>query len=239
MRKALGLLLLSGCSTAYLVAKGGHMAVEDGSVTMENPKPYRRLMVLMPHSDHGVPSALVNALESHLVGRGIRVISAGVTGRVVSEGPSGGDASRLTDVERALILARRSGADALLQVLSLGEDSAGGRTFYQKGNVLLETPPGVTGGRVDVRLGSARVVLRGQLVDVETGEVVHVFNIAQSLVRELDHDYREHCQDYGDHVTCGGQPFATDGERDAAAARAWGSIMNVMTERIVTGHGAQ
>jgi hypothetical protein len=75
-------------------------------------------MVLPPRgSERGQVSELAE-LERVLLAEGFRVISSGITGKVAS-GPAEervDEAARFSDLERALILAKKSNADTLLQV---------------------------------------------------------------------------------------------------------------------------
>ncbi len=93
-------------------------------------------------SERGQVSDLAE-VERVLLEGGVRVISSGMTGRVVFD-PVGNrveTAANLSDLERALVLARSSSADALLQIVEFGWTD-GGRPFVYTANRFEEVAPG-------------------------------------------------------------------------------------------------
>jgi hypothetical protein len=83
---------------------------------------YRKVIVVAPSgSSRGAFDETLNAIEGAFLDAGLKVISSAVTARVgkESDGTSNtakGEGTGLSDVEKALILAKSSGADVMLQV---------------------------------------------------------------------------------------------------------------------------
>ena len=177
-------ILLSGCVTASLTLKP--IPPTDRSVESRTKKTYSSLMVLMTDPRQEAEQA---ALERVLLGAGIRVISAGVTGRVVQD-----DESRLrvetgkdlTGLERALVLAKRSNAEGLLQVMDVGWKDNTGRPFVLKGERFEEVPAGsMVDGTKLLRVQEGVFKLQARVIDVDSGEIVVSIDLAQTTTRAL------------------------------------------------------
>lgn len=149
---------------------------------------FSSMMVLPPRgSDRGQVTELAD-VERVLLSGGIRVISSGVTARVVEDSTGGRveTAANLSDLERALILARKSGAEALLQVIDIGwTDSA--RPFVRDGDRFDEVSRGaaVDGSRL-LRVREAIFLMRARLINVENGEIVMSLDVSQGTSRVID-----------------------------------------------------
>ncbi len=105
--------------------------MEDRSAPLRPSKQYASIMVLPPTgSERGQVGELVE-VERLLLNSGFKVISSGVTGRVVTTGQTAG-AAPMSDLERALVLARTSHADALLQIAKLDWEPSS-RSFVADG----------------------------------------------------------------------------------------------------------
>jgi hypothetical protein len=177
--------LLASCMANLSVETG---ALRDRSAPVVAKAQVSAVMVLPPRgSERGQVSELAD-LERVLLGRGFRVISSGITGRVAS-GPVAAradEASRLSDLERALILAKDSNADALLQVGEIAFVPAE-RYFtllegdFRQFKEVPESPaaPGV----YCIRIKEARFDFQAKLINVENGEIVLSMDISQSTSR--------------------------------------------------------
>jgi hypothetical protein len=181
---------LSFCACTHHLKVTRAVPLKDASAVQPQKRAYASVMVLPPTgSERGAATALAS-LEKALLKRGVRVISSGVTGRVVVEETEAGakteGATGLSDLERALVLARKSNADALLQVSELEwVDSA--RWFVPK--------PGMSGlaeaeskeefeaadSRRRVAITSPRLVFIGKIIDVESGEIVASIDLSRSV----------------------------------------------------------
>jgi hypothetical protein len=189
-------LSIAACGGAMNLAIQGKKPVSDQSVPTPQKVQYAAVMVLPPKgSERGEVSELAN-LEKALLKRGIRVISSGVTGRVVvdnAEGKKNEGAKDLTDLERALVLARKSGADALLQVIRMewrGNErnyryfrADERRTFTELASKAeYEALPPRRGWVVS----GPSFEFEAKIIDVESGEIVTAVDISQSTVREIE-----------------------------------------------------
>lgn len=81
-------------------------------------------MIVPPtHSERGAASsAFLVEVERVLLDHGHKIVSSGLTARAVTAADSGtGDAviAAFSDIERALLVARTSDADALLQIIDI------------------------------------------------------------------------------------------------------------------------
>ncbi len=188
---------LSGCASAATLQVANKAPLLDQSVPTPQKLAYTIVMVLPPKgSERGQVSELAH-LEKALLKQGVRVISSGVTGRVVNtvdtaEGQANAGATQLTDLERALVLARKSGAEALLQVANMewAKDAnnfryyvlqADGKTFSEvsKADFEAQAPAkqwAVTGPSLH---------FEAKLIDAETGEIVTAVDLSQSTVHEI------------------------------------------------------
>jgi hypothetical protein len=177
--------MLASCMANLSVAAG---ALRDRSAPTVTKAQVSAVIVLPPRgSERGQVSELAD-LERVLLGRGFRVISSGITGRVAS-GPveaRADEASRLSDLERALILAKDSNADALLQVGEIGFVPAERYFTLLEGDLrhFKEVPePPARPGTYCIRIKEARFTFQAKLINVENGEIVVSMDISQSTSR--------------------------------------------------------
>jgi hypothetical protein len=146
----------------------------------------------------GDSEELLEFAEHALISRGLRVISPAITGRVAAAESERdeGQASRaaLSDMERALILAQESNAEAILQIgkLTLAKPESGSQ------NERLYFLPDRTGTQEDVGtlrevsaeeyrrsagikglslISGDHLTFTGRLVDVQTGEIMASFHL--------------------------------------------------------------
>jgi hypothetical protein len=201
---ALSLALVAGCGgkgglTSLTI--GPRTPVHDQSVPTPTKAAYQTVMVLPPRgSERGAVTDLA-ALERALLKHGVRVISSGVTGRVV-DGPDGRrvaeSATQLNDLERALVLARKSNADAVLQLMDMGwrDDVPELYRYYwfdEGAWQEMTTKPDGEWYRQNRGKESRLVVVKGpalgftaKVIDVESGEIVASVELIQSTVGEVE-----------------------------------------------------
>ena len=177
--------MLASCMANLSVAPG---ALRDRSAPAVTKAQVSAVIVLPPRgSERGQVSELAD-LERVLLGKGFRVISSGITGRVAS-GPveaRAEEASRLSDLERALILAKNSNADALLQVGEIGFVPAERYFTLLEGNMRhFEEVPELSSRTATycIRIKEARFVFQAKLINVENGEILVSMDISQSTSR--------------------------------------------------------
>jgi hypothetical protein len=197
-RHFLGLLtvvMVSGCASTTTLQVTQKAPLVDQSVPTPQKPAYAIVMVLPPKgSERGQVSELAQ-LEKELLKRGVRVISSGVTGRVVidnAEGKKNEGAAQLTDLERALILARNSGAEALLQVVTMEWEKqpnnyrhylleSDGQTFAEVSKQDYES----SSAERQWMITGQSLHFEAKVIDVESAEIVAAIDISQSTAHEL------------------------------------------------------
>jgi hypothetical protein len=179
------LAIAIGCSTASITLIPA--APTDLTVPRQTEKRFSTMMVLPPRgSERGQVSELAD-IERVLLGSGVRVISSGVTGRVVLDqaGNRVETAANLSDLERALVLARNSNAEALLQVIEIGWTDSH-RAFVRAGDRFGEV---ASGTNVDpsslVRVREAVFRFQARVINVENGEIVMSIDVSQGTSRVI------------------------------------------------------
>jgi hypothetical protein len=130
------------------------------------------------------------AIERSFIARGITVISSAITSRVIESGV------QLSEVERALILARDSNADAVLQIGAwrwlLADGSDYSRRYFVEdviGTSFAEVDQPAferAGDRVTHVYEGTVLSFTGRLIDVENGEVIASFKIEEPEVNDAD-----------------------------------------------------
>lgn len=153
---------------------------------------FRKVMILPPSGTAG-PDFQVSlaAAERAFIRRGVTVISPAITSRVVLT-DGGQDQSdtglRLSELERALVLARQSQSDAVLQIGSLtwtpAESSEHGRRYFVdsgRSDELVEVErsgwmQAREAERLAVTVDGEVLEFTGRLIDVDSGEVLVAFH---------------------------------------------------------------
>src|SRR3990172_8126863 len=127
--------VVAGCAHSITTAVPVGAEPRDRSVAAAalREKVIASVMVL-PSSGtvRGQFESALNLVERAFLERGVTVITPAVTGRVAGRDAPGEprkEAADLTDLERALIMARQSGADAVLQVGEWDWRGVGSRYF--------------------------------------------------------------------------------------------------------------
>lgn len=206
---ALGAFVLAALATgcggkggAASIVVGPRMPVHDQSVPSPQKSAYASVMVVPPQgSERGAVTDLAY-LEKALLKHGVRVISSGVTGRVVvdsSEGAKGGEAGRhLSDLERALVLARKSNADAILQLIEMRWRNDVPELYryywFDQGHwAEMRQKPDAEWFKQNRKHEERLAVVKGptlgfqaKVIDVESGEIVAAVDMLHSTVSEVD-----------------------------------------------------
>lgn len=162
---------------------------------------FDRIMIVPPSGAQGEQfQDNMAAIERSFIARGITVISSAITSRVILD-EQGRERNRaeglqLNEVERALVLARDSNADAVLQIGSWrwieadGSDHSGryfvedvrGTAFTEVDQLAFEN----AADRLTFSYQGEVLSFTGRLVDVETGEVIASFKIDVPKVNVAD-----------------------------------------------------
>jgi hypothetical protein len=179
----MAVFVTAGCSTASINLTP--LDPTDLTVPARVNRRFGTIMVLPPFgSERGAASALAE-VERVLLDGGVRVISSGVTGRVVRDqtGDRVESAANLSDLERALVLARGSNAEALLQILEIGWVQ-GERSFVLDQDRFDEVGHGISvNSSALVQVGEAIFKFQARLISVDNGEILMNIEILQGTSR--------------------------------------------------------
>jgi hypothetical protein len=207
---ALLILIGSGCSSRYGVSMPPELPIrDDTSVAPQlKDKKYTKIMVIPPSGTaRGQFDREINFFEREFLKHKLIVISSAITGRVVLE-VKGNDGEKkeegaqgLSDAERALVMAKKTGADAILQIGAFGWTGQKPSRFYHARKD--DSPNSV--GVIEFREVSLRdfetldglkqsysaqwLEFVGRLVDVQSGEVMASFKYGNSLLWNLPAPY--------------------------------------------------
>ena len=246
-----------------LAACGGSLAlnmtprspafVDESSVSPRlQADPFQKIMIVPPSGSAGVEfQENLAAVERSFIARGITVISSAITSRVILEDQTrdhqrSESGLQLSEVERALLLAKQSNADAVLQIGTWewvdSDASAYGwryfvqdkasKTYVEAGQDEFNEAP--VRKLLRRRYGSAVLGFTGRLINVENGEVlasfkidVPVVNVADPLMVMLDGDGNVQSQSYD---------WAKDSRRyQAARGRAVGALFDRLASLLSQG----
>lgn len=198
-------LLQGGCASTSVLTMTRDKPALDRSVA--SPKlawnRYAKIMVIPPTgAPRGAFEPQLLLLEREFLRCGLTVISGAVTGKVVLEAPGTGaersheSAALLSDLERALVMAKRTGADAILQVADITFVPVGetARCFVtdRPGRPFREVEPAefeVLAAARKQQYAAPELRFIGRMVDVANGEVVASLDVAMPLNHVLPADY--------------------------------------------------
>jgi hypothetical protein len=187
------IVFLIGCAPVAVVELSPSRELLDETVVSPQlkAKRYKRIMVIPPSGTaRGQFDREIALFERELLKSDITVVAGAVTGRIVLGGGAGAEkrleaAKDLSDAERALVMAKETGADALLQLGGFGWSEGRAATRF----VVLMKMDGVQRfrevsqseyqGASGAKLAFLSPVLSfvGRLMDVESGQVVASFKI--------------------------------------------------------------
>lgn len=163
---------------------------------------FDRIMIVPPPGSGGEEfQDNLAAIERSFIARGLTVISPAITSRVIldergRERPRPETGLQLSEVERALVLARDSNADAVLQILSWRwmepESSEHSRRYFVEdiqGSSFAEVDQLAferSGDRLTHTYEGRVLSFTGRLIDVENGEVIASFKIEVPTINVVD-----------------------------------------------------
>ncbi len=193
-------LMVCGCTTHYQLKMSASLSPNDETVISPklSEKKYSRIMVIPPSGTaRGQYDKEIALFEREFLKSGITVISGAITGRVVLDAEGGKikseSAAQLSDAERALIMAKETGADAILQIGQF-EWSEGQTRYYiaDPGNdshkeVNLAAFRASNGNKIS--FPSQYITFVGRLTDVQTGTILASFKIVGATNWNLPMDY--------------------------------------------------
>ncbi len=190
----------TGCATYTLRMKATVLPKDSSAVSPRlATSKIGKIMILPPSgTKRGEFDTQVSAFEKELIKQGLTPISGAITGRVVLEESTDKEkkteaAQNLSDMERALIMAKKSGADAILQIgqfdwLPLDET----RYFIQDtNNAYTEVDRGAYQAWAGIKQSFLSPWLKfvGRLAEVTSGEVVASFDVQSAPNWNLPADY--------------------------------------------------
>lgn len=182
---ALGLLLTACASTVPQLRMEARRDPLDESVVSPQlvGKEFKKIMVLPPAGEAGKYDAVLALFQREFLRHGLTVISADVTARAAAEGTPVDP--KLSDAEKALVLAKRTGADAILQIgqwewskeptqnrFFVYDEASGDKSYREVSKAEYDSHPGA-------RMAFPSVELRfvGRLTNLATGEVLGLFDV--------------------------------------------------------------
>lgn len=195
---------VSGCwSTHKLTMSKFKSPIDQSSFSPSlGERKFTKLMIIPPSGTaRGVFEPKIVLFEREFVRRGITVISGAITGRVVLENPDSlakknEDAAELSDMERALVMARKTGADAILQIGDFWwskntrftrffvAEEIDGAPFREVDKAEYDGWPGVK-----KMFRSHEISFISRFVNLEDGEVIASFDIKMPANFLLPADY--------------------------------------------------
>lgn len=198
-------VISSGCATTYTLDMKAHRPPRDSSSLSPRlrNKVYSKIMIMPPSgTQRGEFDSMIALCEKVFIKKGVTPINGAVTGRVVMQAPgtTGKDknesAQNLSDVERAFVMARETGCDAILQIGKFETVEGIPTRFF------IADRPSTTCQFREVEeeeyqawqsikhaFSSRLITFIGRLSDVESAEVLASFNIVSAANWNLPSDY--------------------------------------------------
>jgi hypothetical protein len=245
-RVVLGIVLLAGCASPKLrmmpVLEPHDESVIHPRLTAQR---YQRIMIVPPPGTS--PAQLdheISLFEREFLKNNLTVISGSVSGRVILES-SGAEQTRLeglgrvSDSERSLMLAKQSGADAILQISQLGwtRDKQPTRYFVLDKEDYREATVGEyrawSGEKIEFE--SAMLSFLGRLIDVQSGQVLASFQVGSAANWNLPMDYTAEvtAKRGGKILKSESFPYYTDTWASEAREKTMTRVIQTVARRIV------
>ena len=184
----MSVLVTAGCahSLSTTVPVGARSRDRSVAAPALREKAITSVMVLPPSGTvRGQFERVLNLVERAFLERGVTVITPAVTGRVAGRDAPGEprrEAASLTDLERALIMAGKSGVDAVLQVGEYEWRGAGSRYFCDASEC---DEYAYRNARYRIELVGRTLHLTGRLIDVVSGAMLASIDLEQDSVHNF------------------------------------------------------
>jgi hypothetical protein len=250
--------ILAGCgSTMTLTMDPVTPIIEDDSAVSKNMPKYTRVMLVPPSGTATVAFEKNMAVaEREFIKRGLSLISPAVTSRVLEGVQTGGENSgkeltnaknevtKLSDVEKALIMAKRTNAEAIIQIGSFDQQAPRGRPGAAR--YFIKSPSGANMMEVDEKtyynvMGSDTITRRGfgdyyvdfsgRLIDVQSGQVMASFHYLGYVMR-AGKPYTETITDEGQTVNA---RYNWTEEKDSRMQAFYKELFSSIADRITKG----
>jgi hypothetical protein len=247
----------SGCGYKYTFKMEPELPIRDETSVAPQlkEKKFSKIIVIPPSGTaRGQFDREINFFEREFLNHNLTVISAAVTGRVVFElkGNEGEKreegAQGLSDAERALVMAKKTGADAILQIGTFAWQgrrmcryfvgvggNAGSQTPSDLKEVTLKEYEAHTGARMPISGQWLEFV--GRLIDVQSGEVMASFKYGNSPMWNLPSSYTAVIKDEGSGPVILSESYSLTGgtslreAEDKAVERVVGAIAKRISGR--------
>lgn len=202
---SLAFLGLTGCMSPYVIRMPAVEGVaEDNAVSNRvEDRRYERLIVIPPSGTaRGQFDSVIALFEKEFLKSDLTVVSSSITGRVVYEQTQDEDNRRvegaqgLSDTERALVMAKETGADAIIQIGRWEWREEGHARFFvlsPETHTFSETDQNEYWNRPPEQrysFASPSLHFVGRLLDIEDGQVVASFEMECPANWCLPGDYR-------------------------------------------------
>lgn len=198
-------VMVTGCSTKQVLVMKSDLPLLDDSAISPRLKevPCKKVMIIPPSgSARGTFENKLSLFEREFIRQGLTVISPAITGRVVMDSPDKSQekknetASNLSDMERALVMAKNTGTDIILQLGMFEWDRGSWQTRFfvadsSKDGVFREVSDAEYKTWQDIKLVFESPNLRciGKVVNVENGEVLAMLSAVMPANYALPQDY--------------------------------------------------
>lgn len=193
--------ITSGCtSTIHLKMDASRPPIDNSVISPKlAEKEFSKIMVIPPSgTTRGQFELQMVIFEREFLRQGMSVISPAITGRVVLDSPDTMNgktemASGLSDMERALIMAKNTGAEFILQVGSLKLNKAEYNRFFNLplGSTEYVEVSASEHGKTwyNRKYSSISIEFVGKIVDVENGEILGTLDVKLPSNYALPMDY--------------------------------------------------
>ncbi|MEE9368846.1 MAG: hypothetical protein V3V05_08275 [Pontiella sp.] len=193
--------ITSGCtSTAHLKMDATRPPLDNSVISPKlAEKGFSKIMVIPPSgTTRGQFELQMVLFEREFLRQGMSVISPAITCRVVLDSPDDMNgksetASGLSDMERALIMAKNTGAEFILQVGLLKLNNAEGNRFF---NLPVDSTEYVEVSAAELgrtwynqQYAAISIEFIGKIVNVENGEILGTLDIKLPANHHLPMDY--------------------------------------------------
>ncbi|MEQ8766055.1 MAG: hypothetical protein RL885_19210 [Planctomycetota bacterium] len=202
---ALTCIAFTSCASPYVLKMPAtKQPIEDNVVSSRlEDKQYDRLIVIPPSGTaRGQFDALIALFEKEFLRSELTVVSSSITGRVVYENTQDSESRRvegaqgLSDTERALVMAKETGADGILQIgqWDWSDTEVATRFFVlQHGTTQFQETDAQTFNNAlpteRYSFSSPSLHFVGKLLDIEDGQVVATFDMTYPANWCLPNDY--------------------------------------------------
>lgn len=199
---------------------------------------FKKIMVIPPHGTvRGEFDNVVSIFEREFLKKGITVISAAVTGRVVLESSTkdeknSGGAVNLSDAERALVMAKESGADGILQIGAWTWEEGIPTRFFLRDisdpSYREVTRQIYANSKSNYKIAFSSGYLRfiGRLMDVTSGEVRASFEIESGANWNMPNEYTA--------TVIESSPPSVSDENYSYANANWTEIRRATVEKVIS-----